>query len=96
MLSLDREAVKPGAYPSEHQFFLIVACLDNFLQHTPSNSGLAKPGGLQCDSSASTTSIVDTDVSATVRDPNNEVLGFEFLLSSFVSGGSATDNSGLW
>ena len=93
--TLNREAVEPGAYPTENQLLMFFASFDNFLQHTPSSFGLAKPGGLQCDSAAATTSIVNTNTSATVREPNNNAPGFEFLLHNFGSGSVAANNSGF-
>ena len=50
------------------------------MKHSTSSSSLGEPGGLECDSAAATTSIVNTDIPATVRKLNDDVLSLELLL----------------
>ena len=66
------------------------------MKHTTSSSSLGEPGGLECDSAAATTSVVNTHIPATVRKLNNDVLCLELLLNDLGGGRLAADNSGFW
>ena len=75
--------------------YFFFAGFDPFLQNTSSSSGLAEPGGLERDSAAATTGIVNPDISAIVRNSNTNIIGFESVLHNFGSGSVAADNGGL-
>ena len=84
--TLDRKPIEPGAHPSEDQLWKVFACFHHFMQNTTTSSSLGQPSGLERDSAASAASIVDPNVSATVRELNDNAFGFEFLLHNFGSG----------
>ena len=66
------------------------------MKHTTSSSSLGEPGGVECDSAAATTRIVDTNIPATVRKLNDDVLSLELLLDDLGGGQIAANNNGFW
>ena len=66
------------------------------MKHSTSSSSLGEPGGLEGDSAAATTSVVNTHIPATVRKLNDDFLSLELLLDDFGGGRISANNNSFW